>query len=649
MDQIAAGVLGADSVLPSLELGPRAGTAKPAKRMNHPATRRRTRRQARAPHAAPVSAVAAGAASRPGPALAASVVVLTLAAACDAPAGAPEDAAPDAGAVGEWFVDRAAESGLDFVHTSGMSGRFYQPEISGGGAALFDYDNDGDLDVLLVQGGVLGADAPAPRSGAEPPRDRLYRNDLEIRSDGTRALRFTDVTDASGIATRGYGQGVASGDIDNDGWPDLYLTGFGRNQMLRNDGDGTFTDVSAATGTGSPDTWGVSAAFFDADGDGWLDLFVGNYLIYTVPTHIRCFRDSGQEDYCTPERYPPQRDRFYRNRGDGTFEEATVAAGLADEFGPALGVATADFDGDGRIDLFVANDQQENQLWMNRGDGTFDNRALLAGVAVDAAGVAKADMGVDAGDFDNDGDEDLFTTVLTGEGSTLYVNGGTGAFEDRSAGSGVRAASLPYTGWGAGWIDADNDGWLDLLSVNGLVWQDLDALGPDNPYPYQQRNQLLRNLGDGRFEDVTARAGAAFDLSAISRGAAFGDIDNDGDIDVLVANADGRPRLLINAIGARNHWLGLRLVGRDAPRDMVGARVAIIRGDGATLWRRARADGSYASANDPRVVAGLGSSDTAPRVRVLWPSGRIEEWTDLPVDRYTTLTEGGGQAAPPGG
>ncbi|MCY4077604.1 MAG: VCBS repeat-containing protein, partial [Acidobacteria bacterium] len=405
MDQIAAGVLGADSVLPSLELGSRAGTAKLAKRMNHPATRRRTRRQARAPHAAPVSAAAAVAASRPGPALTASAVSLALAVACGTPADAPEDAAtPDAGAAAEWFVDRAAESGLDFLHASGMSGRFYQPEISGGGAALLDYDNDGDLDVLLVQGGALGADATAPPAGSGPLRDRLYRNDLEIRADGTRSLRFTDVTDASGIATRGYGQGVASGDIDNDGWPDLYLTGFGRNQMLRNNGDGTFEDVSAASGTGSPDTWGVSAAFFDADGDGWLDLFVGNYLIYTVATHIRCYRDSGQEDYCTPERYPPQRDRFYRNRGDGTFEDATLAAGMADEFGPALGVATADFDGDGRIDLFVANDQQENQLWMNRGDGTFDNRALLAGVAVDAAGVAKADMGVDAGDFDNDGD-----------------------------------------------------------------------------------------------------------------------------------------------------------------------------------------------------------------------------------------------------
>ncbi len=596
--------------------------------------------------------------------MAMTLTVLALAAGCGSPAAPPRDGAGLApGAAEEWFVDRAAASGLDFVHVTGMTGRFYQPEISGGGAALFDYDNDGDLDVLLVQGGALRSDAeagadndagtaagaPASRPGGAPLRDRLYRNDLEVRADGTRAIRFTDVTEASGIETRGYGQGVASGDIDNDGWPDLYLTGFGRNQMFRNNRDGTFTDVSAASGTGSPDTWGVSAAFFDADRDGWLDLFVGNYLIYTVETHLRCFRDSGQEDYCNPGRHPPQRDRFYRNRGDGTFEEATTAAGLADEFGPALGAATADFDGDGWLDLFVANDQRDNQLWMNRRDGTFDNRALLAGVAVDAAGVTKADMGVDAGDFDNDGDEDLFTTVLTGEGSTLYVNDGTGLFEDRSAASGIRAASLPYTGWGAGWLDADNDGWLDLLSVNGLVWQDLDALGPDNPYPYQQRNQLLRNLGDGTFDDVTARAGAAFDLAAISRGAAFGDVDNDGDIDVLIANADGRPRLLVNTVGAGNHWLGLRLVGRDAPRDMVGARVAVTRGDGATLWRRARADGSYASANDPRVIAGLGASDAAPRVRVVWPGGRVEEWTDLPVDRYTTLTEGDGRAVPAGG
>jgi hypothetical protein len=289
-------------------------------------------------------------------------------------------------------------------------------------------------------------------------------------------------------------------------------------------------------------------------------------------------------------------------------------------------------------------------LWINRGNGTFDNRALASGVALDGSGVAKADMGVDAGDFDNDGDEDVITTVLAREGSTLYVNDGTGRFEDRSMASGVGVASRPYTGWGVAWIDVDNDTWLDVLAVNGLVKQDLDALSAGNPFPYQQRNQLLRNLGNGRFEDVTDRAGKIFASKAVGRGAAFGDVDNDGDVDVLVANSGGPARLLINGIGNRNHWLGLRLVGnargKDAPRDMLGARIAIIRQDGPILWRRVRADGSYASANDPRVLAGLGTSTTAPQVRVIWPSGRIEEWSTLPIDHYTTLMEGRG-AVPP--
>jgi hypothetical protein len=468
----------------------------------------------------------------------------------------------------------------------------------------------------------------------------LYRNDLEVRPDGTRTLRFTDVTKASGITARGYGQGVATGDIDNDGWVDLYLTGFGRNQMFRNNGDGTFTDVSHQSGTDSPDTWGVSAAFVDVDRDGWLDLFVGNYLTYTLETHLRCVMESGQEDYCAPGRYAPQRSRFYRNRAHGQFVDATAEAGMHRDFGPALGVSTADFNGDGWIDIFVANDQKENQLWINRGNGTFENRALASGVALDGAGLAKADMGVDAGDFDNDGDEDLITTVLTREGSTLWVNDGKGRFEDGSVASGIGIASRPYTGWGVAWMDFDNDGWLDLLSVNGLVKQDLEARSAQNPYPYQQRNQLLRNLGNGRFEDVTNRAGQVFTLKAVGRGAAFGDIDNDGDIDAVVVNSGGPARLLINGVGTRNHWLGLRLVGKDSPRDMVGARVAVIRPEGPPLWRRARADGSYASANDPRVLVGLGTSAVAPRVRVTWPSGRTEEWTSVPVDRYTTLVEG---------
>ena len=558
-----------------------------------------------------------------------------------APASSP--ASPDP--AGELFEDRAAETGLDFFHFNGMSGSFYQPEMMGPGAGLLDYDNDGDLDVYLAQGELLGDGTPLlPLPGGQPPGDRLYRNDLEVAPDGTRSLRFTDVTAESGLPAGGYGMGVAAGDYDNDGWVDLYLTRFGRNRMLRNRGDGTFADVSRESGTDEP-SWGVPASFLDFDGDGWLDLFVGNYLNYTLDTHTQCYNRSGPPDYCPPEVSPPAPSRLYRNRGDGTFTDVTAEAGLAREFGPALGAAAADFDNDGWVDLFVANDQQENQLWVNRGGDGFRNLALLRGVALGAAGDAKADMGVDAGDFDNDGDEDLFITELTGQGSTLYVNDGAGLFEDLSAALGVRAASLPYTGFGAGWIDIDNDGWLDVVAVNGSVTQHLEALGPENPFPLDQRNQVFRNLGGLRFEDVTERAGVPFARSAVSRGAAFGDVDNDGDTDVLVANAAGRVELLVNRTGQRRAWLGLRLVGGDGPRDLVGARVAVAGSDGITRRRRARADGSYASAHDPRVLVGLGDEAAdALAVQVTWPDGRTETWPEVPVGRYSTLVAGGGQA-----
>jgi enediyne biosynthesis protein E4 len=546
----------------------------------------------------------------------------------------------------EWFVDRAAAAGIDFTHFNGMSGQFYQPEMMGPGVAMFDYDNDGDLDVYLVQGGQLGTGQPllAPPKG--PLTDRLYRNDLVVHADGTRTLHFTDVTELSGLKLRGYGMGVATGDVDNDGWVDLYLTGFGRNQLFRNNGDGTFSDISSRSGVSDPSSWSVSASFVDIDRDGWLDLFVGNYLNYTLQSHTPCFNPSGPPDYCPPGVYRARLSRLYRNRGDGTFADVTAAAGLEREFGPALGVATADFNGDHWIDIFVANDQQENQLWINQQDGTFRNMAPLWGVAAGANGELKADMGVDAGDFDNDGDEDLFITELTGQGSTLYVNTGTGLFEDQSARQGIRAPSLPYTGFGAAWIDIDNDGWLDIMAVNGSVTQNLEALGPDNPFPLQQRNQVFLNRRTKGFEEVTDRAGAVFHLSEVTRGAAFGDIDNDGDVDVLIGNAAGPARLLINQIGNRNHWLGLRLIGRHAKgegRDMVGALVAIVREDGSMIRRRARADGSYASANDPRVLVGLGGSAAPAQVRVTWPNGRVETWTEVPADRYTTLREGEGR------
>jgi len=578
----------------------------------------------------------------------------------DRAAQAPSRAADAGNGEPEWFVDRAHDVGIDFVHFNGMSGEFYFPESMAPGVGLLDYDNDGDLDVYLVQGTMLGANtisqATFPPRNPLPLKGRLLRNDLTIHQDGTRTLRFTDVTERSGIDSRGYGMGVAAGDFNNDGCVDLYLTNFGLNQMFRNTCNGTFDDVSKQSKTDDPG-FSVSASFVDYDRDGWLDLYVGNYLDYTIEANQKCFLITGERDYCPPTAYRAQPDRLYHNNRDGTYADVTAKALVGGEYGPALGVATADFDSDGWPDIYVANDNQDNLLWMNQRDGTFRNTALLSGAALTSEGKAEASMGVDAGDFDNDGDEDLFITELTGEGSNLYVNDGTAVFEDQSAHSGLGAHSLPYTGFGTAWFDFDNDGWLDIMAVNGTIAA-IEALRrAHDPFPLRQRKQLFRNLANGQFEEVAERAGAAFQLSEVGRGAAFGDIDNDGDVDVLVGNDAGPTRLLINNVGDRKHWLGLRLVG-ERKRDMYGARVAVLRpstdaqgapskaegrGNGSTLWRRARADGSYASANDPRVLVGLGDSTQAPTVRVVWPSGRVEEWTTVAIDRYTTLIEGSGR------
>jgi hypothetical protein len=535
----------------------------------------------------------------------------------------------------EWFTDRAHETGLDFVHVNGASGKFYQPEIMPPGVALFDYDNDGDLDAYLVQGRMLDAGKPlVPLPPSPSLKGRLFRNDLEVHPDGSRTLRFVDVTDQSGIVATGYGMGVAAGDIDNDGCIDLYLTNYGPSQLFHNNCHGAFTDVSKSSHIDDAG-WTVSASFLDYDRDGWLDLYVGHYLQYDLKTGRPCLGSSGRPDYCLPKEYKAQPSRLYHNNRNRTFTDVTTAAGI-DEFGPTLGIATADFNGDGWIDMYIANDGRENQLWMNQQDGTFRNNALLSGTALPEHGKAEASMGVDAGDFDNDGDEDLFVTELTGEGHNLYVNDGSGIFEDRGMQSGLGPQSLAYTGFGTVWFDADNDGWLDLLTVNGKV-------EGSEPRMLQQGKQLFRNLGNGRFEDATAQAGAVFRVPEVSRGAAFGDVDNDGDVDVLIGNDGGPARLLINNVGSRSHWIGLRLIGSATSRDMVGARVAVLRKEAPARWRRARADASYASANDPRVVVGLGASAAASGVRVVWPSGRTEEWTDIPADRYTTLREGTGK------
>ena len=552
------------------------------------------------------------------------------------------------GSPDEWFVDATDDAGLEFTHFSGMSGEFYFPENMAPGVGLFDYDGDGDLDAFVVQGQVLApggriANAILPPQGPLPPRSRLFRNDLTVDATGDRRPHFVDVTEGSGIDTAGrYGMGVATGDFTNNGCVDVYITHYGPNQLFRNNCDGTFVEVSELAGVANP-TWGVSAMFFDYDRDGWLDLYVGNYLRYTLDNHRTCLSLSGAPDYCPPHFFGGVPDTLYRNLGDGTFDDVTEQAGMSGASGPALGVVSFDANLDGWPDVYVANDSVENQLWMSQGDGTFRDLGLPSGSALSRDGMAEASMGVDAGDFDNDGDQDLFMTHLTGEGHNLYVNDGAGVFSDLSAQAGLGPASLPYTGFGAGWIDFDNDGWLDVLTVNGtIIIIEVQAREGD-PFPRRQRKQLFRNLATGRFADVTDQAGAALESLDAGRGAAFGDVDNDGDVDVLVGNATGRLQLLLNDVGGPNHWLGVRLVGSDAGRDMIGARVEIVVDAETSRWRRVRTGGSYASANDPRVHVGLGTSVQAPRVRVEWPSGRTEEWEQVPIDRWTTLVEGSGQ------
>jgi len=560
---------------------------------------------------------------------------------------APAKTSANAADEQDWFIDQAARAGLSARHTNGMSGAFLFPEVMGPGVGLFDYDNDGDLDVYVVQGTALAPGTTKTRAaGAQhatdtPAGDRLFRNDLDVAPDGRRTLRFVDVTAASGIRSEGYGMGVAAGDIDNDGCVDLYVTRYGRNLLLHNSCKGTFVDGTAAAGL-SHEGWSVSAAFVDIDRDGWLDLYVTDYVTYGLDAHTDCVTPSGKPDYCSPSAFRPRPGRLFHNDGDGTFTDITRQSKVGSAFGPGLGIVSADFNRDGWPDLYVANDGQENQLWINQRDGTFSNTGLLAGVALNGAGRPEASMGVDAGDVDGDGDEDLVIANLTGEGHTLYLNDGSGAFEDAGTRSGLRQSSLPYTGFGTALVDVDNDGRLDVLTVNGAVRmiERLEQAG--DPYPLHQRRQLFLNTGQGRFTDVSDTAGAAFGTSEVGRGAAFGDVDNDGDIDVVVANNNGPIRLLINTRGHRHRWVGLRLTNRQTRRDMVGALVAATRDDGTVLWRRARADGSYASANDPRVLVGLGTG-TATTVRVRWPSGRDEEWPAPPAGRYTTLVEGTGR------
>jgi hypothetical protein len=557
------------------------------------------------------------------------------------------------------FVEMAAEVGLEFDHINGMSGELFLAEITCGGGGLLDYDADGDLDIYLPQGHLLKkggslADAFSPQSIQPPPGDRLFRNDLSWGPDGLPVLRFSDVSRNLPPSKGGYGCGVAVGDYDRDGFPDIYVTSLGPNRLLRNLGDGSFHDVTARAGVGD-DGSGVTATFFDYDGDGWLDLFLGKNVTFDLSGATGCFSLSGAPDYCGPGAYRAEADRLFHNRGSGveghiTFEDVTAATGLAaSPQRPTLGVVAADFNGDGWSDLYVANDGQPNTLWINGRGVRFTDEALLSGSALSADGAAEASMGVDTADVDGDGDLDLFLTHLVKESNTFYRNSGQGSFTDVTAAYGLAAPSLPFTSFGSGFLDFDNDGLLDLMVVNGGVTLVPELVAKGDPFPLHQTNQLFQNGGASgsaliRFIDVSARSGPAFLLSEVSRGLALGDIDNDGDTDALVINSGGPVRLLINQVGRENPWLGLRLVTGDPPRDAVGARAAIVRDGNPVVWRRVASDGSYGSAGDVRLLFGLGQKSAIDEIWVLWPGGLEESWPAVPVGRYTILAQGTGRS-----
>ena len=566
-----------------------------------------------------------------GPPLAAFALAagLTGAPAAGALAGQP----PDRGPAPIRLEEVTEASGIEYKNVSGEPEKRFIVSSLGSGAALLDYDADGDLDLYLVNGAPMGAPMRDRAPGPGEP-NRLFRNE--------GGLRFTDRTEAAGVGDRGWGYGVAASDYDNDGFPDLYVTNRGENALYRNRGDGTFTRVPDAGGAPHPG-FSASAAFLDADGDGDLDLFVLGYTADSLeslplPGAAASCVWFGLPVFCGPSGLLAARDAFYRNRGDGRFEEATADAGLdAAEPGYGLGVVASDLDSDGDTDLYVANDSVPNHLWINDGAGRFSERGLFAGVAYNMDGLAQAGMGVDAGDFDDDGLADLFVTNFSHDTNTAYRNAGNGFFEDSTTRNDLRVPGWFSLGWGTRFTDLDGDGLLDLFVANGHVYPDAADAGSGTTYA--MANQIFRNGGDGAFAEIAWGSPVRS-----SRGAAFGDLDGDALPEVVVVNVDDRAALYANRSAGKGATL--RLVGVSGPRDGVGAVVFFLGPSGARHRREAHRSGSFLSSNDPRVFLGAGSAERVPAVEVVWPGGSREVLGDLPVgpvgQRVVVVREGAG-------
>jgi hypothetical protein len=525
--------------------------------------------------------------------------------------------------------DVTKQTGITFIHTDGSSGQRYIVETVASGLALFDYDNDGDIDIYFLNG------APLPGTNRQAAIDnRQFKNSL-WRNEGN--WTFTDATERSGLGDTGYGLGVATADYDNDGDQDVYLSNFGPNKLYRNNGDGTFADVTAQAGVADSDgKIGAGVAFFDMDNDGDLDLFSAHYVHFTYANH-RTVRFNGHPAYSGPLEFEPTPFTLFRNNGDGTFTDVSAASGAGRHKGAGMGVVCFDVEGDGDADIFVANDNTGNSLFINDGKGNFKETAGLAGVAYDLAGRAQGSMGVECADVDNDGLLDLFVTTYQQELSTLFRNAGNGLFEDVTRVAKAGEGTLRYVKWGAGATDLDNDGHRDLFVACGHLHDNVHLF--DNTTLYECPSIVLRNTGGGKFVNVSDKAGDGPLLKRSARGAAFDDLDNDGDIDVVILNSRREPTVLRNE-SAPAHWLGVRLVGAKSNRDGIGTRVKVIAGD-ATWVDEVHSGRGYQSDYGRRLHFGLGGRDKVDRIEVQWPSGTKDVVAAPPVDRFVTIKEGG--------